>query len=87
MWHWLLVFFGVDNEAGRGYAFWSGIGSDIGEIALIGLLYQNVRKHNCHVKGCPRIGRHHIGDYIVCRRHHPTDAPTPTDIANASNHA
>ena len=34
--HWILNFFGVNNETGYGYAFWSGIGSDIGEFALIG---------------------------------------------------
>jgi hypothetical protein len=78
--HWLLVFFGIDNEAGRGYAFWSGFGSDIGEFAIIGLLYQLVRRHNCHVKRCIRIGRHKTGDHVVCAKHHPRGAPSASDV-------
>jgi hypothetical protein len=85
MWHWLLNFFGVNNEAGYGYAFWSGIGSDFGEIALIGAIIAVYRKHNCHVKGCWRISRHPVDGtpWVVCRKHHPTignEAPTADQV-------
>ena len=41
-----------------------------------------LRRHNCHVKGCPRIGRHPVTGttYTVCRRHHPDDHPTSQDM-------
>jgi hypothetical protein len=68
--------------SGSGYQFWSGIGSDIGEVVIIGGLYGLLRKHNCHAKGCWRIGRHPVDgtNYIVCRRHHPDDKPTAEQI-------
>ena len=28
--HWFLTWTGIGDESGRGYAFWSGIGSDLG---------------------------------------------------------
>lgn len=62
------------------YNFWSGIGSDIGEVTLISAvgigLYTGVRKVNCHSKRCWRIGHHALEGtpYILCRHHHP-DVP------------
>ena len=59
---------------GNGYQFWSGIGSDFGEIPLLGFVWITYRRHNCHVKGCPRIQwRSHPEDdgHLVCRKHHP----------------
>lgn len=52
------------------YGFWSGIGSDIGEFAILGVLW---KKLNCHAKGCYRIGLHRVSDghFVVCRKHHP----------------
>jgi len=49
--HWLLNFFGISNLSGYGYGFFSGIGSDLGEVALIGAIIAVYRKHNC-----PRTG-------------------------------
>ena len=65
-------FFSVSNGW---YGFWSGFGSDLGELAIILAIW---KKLNCHVDGCKRIGLHHVagGHYIVCRRHHP-------DVSNA----
>ena len=73
---------GIDNEAGPWYAFWSGFGSDMTEFLVLGGLYGMWRKHNCHVKGCWRIGRHAVQGttYIVCRRHHPHDAPSADKV-------
>lgn len=60
----------------KGYNSWSGILSDIGEITLLGIAFGAWRHINCHVRGCPRIGRHPVGGtpYKVCRIHHP-DVP------------
>lgn len=85
--HWLAMHTGSLNTSGAppDYNFWSGFGSDIGEIAIIGGLISIYRKHNCHVKGCWRIARHPVTgtDYIVCRKHHPLDDPTHQEVIDA----
>ncbi len=68
MWAHLL---GLDNGSGMWYLFWSGIGSDIGELTLLVAAWSFIRKSNCHVHGCWRVGRHATGDATVCRKHHP----------------
>ena len=75
--HW----FEIHSGTARGgpdpyYNFWSGFGSDLGEVVLIGGLVTLARAHNCHVKGCWRINKHPIEGtpYKVCRKHHP-DVP------------
>jgi hypothetical protein len=74
-WYAIGNFFGVVNEAGPGYGFFSGVGSDIGELAIIGGIIQLYRHHNCHVQGCWRLGRfkHTQGgqEYLLCKHHHP----------------
>ena len=40
---------------GKGYQLWSGIASDVGELAIIGGLITLVRQRNCHVHRCPRL--------------------------------
>lgn len=59
--------------AGDGYQFWSGIGSDVGEITMVTALYIWIKTHNCHVRGCWRLKWHGHPDHghPVCRRHHP----------------
>ena len=80
-WHSILDFFGIVNESGKGYAFWSGFGSDLGEMAIVGGLIALIRKHNCEVKGCWRMGRHTTAaGQSVCRNHHPDDSLTAEDI-------
>ena len=77
--HWLAIHTGTLNEPGEYYGFWSGFGSDLGEgtivVALAATLAHSVRKHNCHMPGCWRVGRHPIEGtgYVVCRKHHPED--------------
>lgn len=58
-----------------GYWFWSGVGSDFGEITLFtavaALAVGFYRHHNCHVDGCRRIG--HMDPVVhhpACRTHH-----------------
>jgi hypothetical protein len=74
--HALSHFFGLDNASGAHYLFWSGIGSDISEIAILGAVIGIYRRHNCHIKGCARIGKHAVDGtpYVVCAKHHP-DVP------------
>lgn len=73
--HWFAVHTGsVANTSGQPYYnFWSGLGSDFGEVVLIGGVIQIVRHTNCHVKGCWRVGKHPVvgTPYKVCRVHHP----------------
>lgn len=75
-WRWTIVHLsqesGSSNASSRAYSFWSGFGSDIGEVVIIGGLIQLVRHHNCHVQGCWRIGRKVDGTpYVACPTHHP----------------
>ena len=73
VWHWLLNFTGTNIPEGgsKWYNFWSGFGSDLGELVIIGSLVGLYKHHNCHVKGCWRIGRHPVDGtpYITCHKH------------------
>jgi hypothetical protein len=69
--HWLAIHTGTDNEPGPEYGFFSGFGSDLGQVTLIGGAFVLYRRHNCHVARCWRIGRIGVADgLIVCSRHH-----------------
>jgi hypothetical protein len=60
----------LDPLHGDGYQFWSGIGLGGLGFGSIGMWW---RKHNCHVKRCPRL-QWHVNDehgHPVCRTHHP----------------
>lgn len=88
MWAFILHITGADNVSGEWYGFWSGFGSDISEFALFGALLGLLRKHNCEVQRCWRIGRHRTNaGHMVCRRHHPDNALTHTDVIEAHNAA
>lgn len=84
---WLLHVMGVDDLTGPWYGFWSGLGSDLGELAIVAGLISIYTRHNCHVRRCWRIGRHPVEGttFVVCRRHHPGGAPTPDQVKEASN--
>jgi hypothetical protein len=82
--HWLPHILGIDNLSGRWYGFWSGIGSDIAELAIVGGLVTVVRRNNCEVHRCWRLGRHATaGGHHVCRKHHPEDHLTAEQVAEA----
>jgi hypothetical protein len=74
-----------------GYEFWSGIGSDIGEVAILGGLVTIARHLNCHVKGCWRLGGHAVEGtpFRTCRKHHPNipKVITPEYIAQRHGEA
>ena len=69
-----------------GYNFISG---PLADITLLGGAYAIARRHNSHVKGCWRIARAQVPGtgYIVCRKHHPHEAPTPEKVIEAHNAA
>ena len=70
--HWFEVHSGTVNESGPYYGFWSGFGSDVGEATIFVGIVATWRHHNCHVRGCARIGRPVPGTpYLACPRHHP----------------
>ena len=45
---------------GLGYQWWSGIGSDLGEITLLVAIVAGYRKINCHAKGCLRLSKYPV---------------------------
>lgn len=46
--NWFLHFIGANNLSGPAYGFWSGFGSDIGELAIVGGLIGMIRKTAQH---------------------------------------
>jgi len=62
-----------------GYNFISG---PLADITLLGGAYALLRHHNCHAKGCWRIGRRPVEGtaYVVCKKHHPRAQPTAEQI-------
>jgi len=71
MWHFILHVLGIDTQQSYFYDFWSGVATQM-SVFIGAVVYY--KKHNCHVHGCPRIGKHQIGHYVVCSKHHP-DTP------------
>jgi hypothetical protein len=74
LWISILHSAGIDNVSGPQYGFWSGVGSVIlpplFSISALGAIY--LRKHNCHVKGCWRLGHTVPGTaYVACYKHNP----------------
>ena len=67
---WLPHILGIDDPAGRWYAWWSGIGSDFGEVTIVGAILGTYYKHTCHQERCWRIGRHAVDGTPWCNRHH-----------------
>lgn len=92
IWPWIVHILGIDFTVPFGhfvwYNLWSGFGSDLGEIAIVGGLATIVRKHNCEVHGCWRVGRHTTAaGHNVCRKHHPDDKLTAQQVVDAHNTA
>ena len=55
--HWFLRYTGADAETGTWYGFWSGFGGAIPDFLILGSILTVYRHHNCHVKGCLRLGK------------------------------
>jgi hypothetical protein len=55
----------------KGYNFWSGIGSDLGEVTLLTAVLAAYWHHTCHVSRCWRLGRFAHGHLKLCAHHHP----------------
>ncbi len=69
---WFLRYSGADQESGSWYGFWSGFGGSIPDFLIIGSIITVYRHHNCHVKGCLRLGKPVEGTpYLACPLHHP----------------
>jgi hypothetical protein len=85
LWHWFLAFTGASDSSSTAYGFWSGFGSDFGELAAVAILW---RKVNCHAKGCPRVGLHRVDGthFVTCRKHHPAhDGDRPATAEQISD--
>jgi hypothetical protein len=79
-------FLGV--EGGPATNFWGGFASDLSEFALLGGILSLVRKNNCEVRHCFRLGRHTTAaNHHVCHRHHPSGAPSAQEVVDAHNKA
>ncbi len=80
---WIEHVLGLDNGSGSWYLWWSGIGADFQELALLGVVIGLYRQHNCHARGCWRLKRHAVEGtpFVVCRKHHPTldDEPSTAE--------
>lgn len=77
--HFFQAVFGFRNGDGNSpeYLFWSGAGSDLAYLTFVAAAIGYLRANNCHVKRCPRIGRHEFTEpdtgtkRKLCWRHHP----------------
>ena len=78
LWWWIEVHTGTVNESGPFYGFWSGFGSDLGEVTLLAAAYGLYRAHNCHAHRCPWIGRHPYEKDGVTLEPAPDSASWPT---------
>lgn len=82
--HLLQHFLGLDDPSGTAYLWWSGVGSDLPQLAIFGALLGVYRKHQCEARRCLRLGRHKTAaGHCVCHRHSPTGAPSHEDILAA----
>lgn len=78
IWADLLHWTGSDNVSGVEYGFWSGFGGDLTLFAaVIAWPWIQLKKANCQVKRCWRLGRHDFPDPVdhvtrrLCWKHHP----------------
>lgn len=69
MWHWFLHYSGIDNPSGPWEAWWAGMGSDLGELTIVGALFVGLKHHRCHVEKCWRLGHPDQDGRVHCRKH------------------
>ncbi len=83
LFHWFLHLIGVlPRTPSTAYNFWSGFGSDLTYLAILGAAWRHL---NCHAQGCWRLAKHQVEGtpYKTCRKHHPTvpnEGPTVEHI-------
>lgn len=63
---WLELVLGMTNASGPVYLFWSGFFGDLTILALPAVWWLH---HNCHEKGCWRVGHPDSDGRVKCRRH------------------
>jgi hypothetical protein len=79
-WGWLYGFgvhpYPASSDTPWTYQLLSGMIPALTALSLLTLLAGAWRHFNCHVDGCPRLGRYAVagGHFKVCRGHHPDDA-------------
>lgn len=74
LWAWIEIHTGTwdPGHSPAYYNFWSGFGSDLGEITLITAVVMTARHTNCHVRHCWRVGKPVEGTaFRACHHHHP----------------
>lgn len=78
LWLEIIHISGVDDPAGKWYAFWSGFAGDITLLAaILAAPWIQWKRASCQVRHCWRFGRHLFTDpdeHVVrhlCWRHHP----------------
>jgi hypothetical protein len=73
----------VGADGNEWYNFWSGLGADLGQVALFGAAIGLYRRHNCHVHRCWRIAKQPVegSTWMVCHKHHPDGKPSAGDMA------
>jgi hypothetical protein len=89
VWHFFVHWTGGDYGAGaygrlEPYDWLSGIFG----LSLLGIAVSNLRKYNCEVHRCWRMGRHtSAAGHHLCRKHHPDDPLTAEDAVAAHEEA
>lgn len=87
--HWLLHVLGVDTQQSYAYDAWSGcIPALLTSTTICAATAAFLRRHNCEVRHCPRLGRHATAaGHRVCRRHHPEGHLTEQRVRAAHQRA
>ena len=78
-----------DTNSNRWTALLGGWPQTLEGIGAVAAGYALLRKHNCHVSGCWRIGRHPVEGttYITCHHHHPrARPPSHSEVLDAHTH-
>jgi len=92
--HWLKDMRGwtgsVTNSNGTSYddyQAYSGIIPALAILTLLGAAAQALRHHNCHVKGCLRMGHPVEGTpYVACHKHHPAHEGNRRGVSEQTIH-
>lgn len=85
VWREMARVLGLTDPGGSWYLFWSGVGGDFSELAIIGALVGFYQSRTCDIKGCHRLARYRVRDteWTVCGRHAPNERPTVEELTQA----